>query len=156
MGWTRVIATTGCLGPTDRFPLSIQPVVVLRGLNRQQVAALTNFVGCFFSCSVLLLFSLLRRWMTLLVPALGLWPEKHIPFHSIFQLIVPFCLSWLDQLPLAWLVSLISYLFNQTKMCWQSRLRLSPLPALRTQHTFSLMLPQLSRLSDFAQHVQLV
>ena len=37
-------------------PLNIQPVVVVRGLKRQQVAALTNFVGCFFSCSVLLLF----------------------------------------------------------------------------------------------------
>ena len=29
-------------------PLNIQPVVVVRGLKRQQVAALTNFVGCFF------------------------------------------------------------------------------------------------------------
>ena len=37
-------------------PLNIQPVVVVRGLKRQQVVALTNFVGCFFSCSVLLLF----------------------------------------------------------------------------------------------------
>ena len=61
-------------------PLNIQPVVVVRGLKRQQVAALTNFVGCFFS--LLFLFYLLRRWVTLPVPALGLWPEKHIPFHS--------------------------------------------------------------------------
>ena len=29
-------------------PLNIQPIVVVRGLKRQQVAALTNFVGCFF------------------------------------------------------------------------------------------------------------
>ena len=29
------------------FPLNIQPVVVMRGLKRQQAAALTNFVGCF-------------------------------------------------------------------------------------------------------------
>ena len=28
-------------------PLNIQPVVVVRGLKRQQAAALTNFVGCF-------------------------------------------------------------------------------------------------------------
>ena len=28
-------------------PLSIQPVVVVSGLKRQQTAALTNFVGCF-------------------------------------------------------------------------------------------------------------
>ena len=28
-------------------PLSIQPVVVVRGLKRQQAAALTNYVGCF-------------------------------------------------------------------------------------------------------------
>ena len=32
-------------------PLNIQPVVVVRGLKRQLVAALTNFVGCFFSLS---------------------------------------------------------------------------------------------------------
>ena len=30
-----------------RFPLNIQPVVVVRGLKRQQASALTNFVGCF-------------------------------------------------------------------------------------------------------------
>ena len=30
------------------IPLNIQPVVVVRGLKRQQDAALTNFVGCFF------------------------------------------------------------------------------------------------------------
>ena len=71
--WRPVIALT---------PLHIQPVVVVRGLKRQQVATLTNFVGCFFSCSVLLLFSLLLCWMTLLAPALGLWPEKHIPIYS--------------------------------------------------------------------------
>ena len=47
--------------PQAVFPLNIQPVVVVRGLKRQQVAALTNIVGCFFSYSVLLLFSLLRR-----------------------------------------------------------------------------------------------
>ena len=29
-------------------PLNIQPVVVVRGLKRQQDAALTNFVRCFF------------------------------------------------------------------------------------------------------------
>ena len=28
-------------------PANIQPVVVVRGLKRQQAAALTNFVGCF-------------------------------------------------------------------------------------------------------------
>ena len=30
-----------------KIPLNIQPVVVLRGLKRQQAAALTNFVECF-------------------------------------------------------------------------------------------------------------
>ena len=30
-------------------PLNIQPVVIVRGLKKQLVAALTNFVGCFFS-----------------------------------------------------------------------------------------------------------
>ena len=38
-------------------PLNIQPVVVVRGLKRQQVAALTNFVGCFFSLYLLSFFS---------------------------------------------------------------------------------------------------
>ena len=38
-------------------PLNIQPVVVVRGLKRQQVAAFTNFVGC-FSCSVFFFLSL--------------------------------------------------------------------------------------------------
>ena len=33
--------------PTQTHPLNIQPVVVLRGLQRQQAAALTNYVGCF-------------------------------------------------------------------------------------------------------------
>ena len=28
-------------------PLYIQPVVVVRGLKRQEAAAFTNFVGCF-------------------------------------------------------------------------------------------------------------
>ena len=42
------------------YPLSIQPVVIVRGLKRQQAAALTNFVGCFifalsFPFSLLLL-----------------------------------------------------------------------------------------------------
>ena len=32
----------------DKDPLDIQPVVVVRGLKRQQAAALTNSVGCFF------------------------------------------------------------------------------------------------------------
>ena len=43
-----------CLPKTTRvsdlllkLPLNIQPVVVVRGFKRQQVAALTNFVGCF-------------------------------------------------------------------------------------------------------------
>ena len=39
-------------------PLNFQPVVILRGLKRQQVAALTNFVGCFFSCSVFFFLAL--------------------------------------------------------------------------------------------------
>ena len=30
------------------IPLNIQPIVFVRGLKRQQVAALTNFVRCFF------------------------------------------------------------------------------------------------------------
>ena len=35
--------------PYHLHSLNIQPVVVVRGLKRQQDAALTNFVGCFFS-----------------------------------------------------------------------------------------------------------
>ena len=45
-------------------PLNIQPVVVMRGLKRQQAAASTNFVGCFllvlFSFFFLLLLSALN------------------------------------------------------------------------------------------------
>ena len=40
-------------------PLNIQPVVVVRGLKRQQVAASTNFVGCFFSLYLISFFSFL-------------------------------------------------------------------------------------------------
>ena len=42
---------------TPQVPLNIQPVVVVRGLKRQRVAALTNFVGCFFSLLLLSFFS---------------------------------------------------------------------------------------------------
>ena len=40
-------------------PLSTQSVVVMRGLKRQQVAALTNFVGCILLTLIMVLFSLL-------------------------------------------------------------------------------------------------
>ena len=40
-------------------PLNIQPVVVVRGLWRQQAAALTNFVGCFLLALFYFFFSLL-------------------------------------------------------------------------------------------------
>ena len=42
---------------TEVIPLNIQPVVVVRGLKRQQVAALTNFVGCFFFLALSSFFS---------------------------------------------------------------------------------------------------
>ena len=45
--------------PQPALPLNIQPVVVVRGLTRQQTAALTNFVGCFLLALILFLFSLL-------------------------------------------------------------------------------------------------
>ena len=58
-------------------PLNIQPVIIVRELKRQQTAASTNFVGCFLL--VLFYFFFLSlffwRWITLLVPALGLWPK---------------------------------------------------------------------------------
>ena len=38
-------------------PINIQPVVVMRGLKRQQGAALTNFVGCFFLLYLISFFS---------------------------------------------------------------------------------------------------
>ena len=62
----------------QNHPLNIQPVVVVRGLKRQQAAALTNFVGCFLLALFYFFFPSLfcLRWMTLLVPALGLWPEQ--------------------------------------------------------------------------------
>ena len=64
-------------------PFNIQPVVVVKGLKRQQGAALTNFVGCFLlALSYFFYLSFCLRWMTLRVPALGLWPEQHILFHS--------------------------------------------------------------------------
>ena len=49
----------------------------MRGLERQQVAALTNFVGCFFF--LLLLFFSPSALNDLAGPVLGPWPEKHIP-----------------------------------------------------------------------------
>ena len=39
-------------------PLNIQPIVIVRGIKRQQAVALTNFVGCFL-LALLFLFSLL-------------------------------------------------------------------------------------------------
>ena len=45
------------MAPSGLDPLNIQPVFVVRGLKRQQVAALINFVGCFFSLYLLSLFS---------------------------------------------------------------------------------------------------
>ena len=39
-------------------PLNIQPVVVVRGLKRQQAGALTNFVGCFLLALFLFFFFL--------------------------------------------------------------------------------------------------
>ena len=47
--------------PPGGAPFNIQPVVVVRGFKRQQVAALTNFVGCFFSLVSSFFFSLPRR-----------------------------------------------------------------------------------------------
>ena len=43
-------------------PPNIQPVVVVRGLKRQQVAALTNFVGFFFSLSYFFFLFLGAEW----------------------------------------------------------------------------------------------
>ena len=50
------------IAPTQRVcppPLNIQPVVIVRGLKRQQAAALTNFVGCFLLVLSNLFFLLL-------------------------------------------------------------------------------------------------
>ena len=71
--------------PSRLFPLNIQPVDVVRGLKRQQTAASTNFVGCFLLVLsyFFFLFFFCQRWMTLLVPVLGLWPKYHILFYSI-------------------------------------------------------------------------
>ena len=67
-------------------PLNIQPVVVVRGLKRQQVAALTNLVGCFFSCSLASFFSPLAL-NDLAGPSAGPLARKtySIPFHSNFE-----------------------------------------------------------------------
>ena len=42
----------------ERLSLNIQPIVVVRGVKRQQTAALTNFVGLFL-LTVISFFSLL-------------------------------------------------------------------------------------------------
>ena len=46
-----------CLKLLSGGPLNIQPVVIVRGLKRQQDAALTNFVGCFFLLYLISFFS---------------------------------------------------------------------------------------------------
>ena len=53
----------------------------MRGLKRQQVAALTNFVGCFFFLALLLFFSP-SALNDLAGPSTGLWPENHTPTYS--------------------------------------------------------------------------
>ena len=65
--------------PHQYILLNIQPVVIVRGLKRQQADALTNFVGCFLLALFYFFFLFCLRWMTLLVPVLGLLPEQHIP-----------------------------------------------------------------------------
>ena len=65
-------------------PLNIQPVVVVRGLKRQQAAASTNFVGCFLLA--LSYFSLLPSALNDLTgPSAGRLVQNtySIPFHSI-------------------------------------------------------------------------
>ena len=67
-----------------RPPFNIQPVVVVRGLKRQQAAALTNFVGCFllalsFPFSLLLLSAL----NGLTGPSAG--PLARIPYSIPFH-----------------------------------------------------------------------
>ena len=79
--------------PHPTPPLNIQPVVVVRGLKRQQVAALTNFVGCFFSCSVLLLFFSPSALDGLAGPSAGPLAPKNI-FLFLLSPILWWCLPW--------------------------------------------------------------
>ena len=68
------------------LPLNIQPVVVVRGLERQQASALTNFVGCFLlALSFLFSLLLLSALNDLAGPSTGPLARItcSIPFHSI-------------------------------------------------------------------------
>ena len=60
--WTWFLVVTLDVGSSasslERLFLNIQPVVVVRGVKRQQTAALTNFVGLFL-LTVISFFSLL-------------------------------------------------------------------------------------------------
>ena len=68
-------------------PLNIQPVVVMRGLKRQQAAASTNFVGCFLLVLFSLFFSLflLSVLNDLTGPSAGSLAQitYSIPFHNL-------------------------------------------------------------------------
>ena len=44
--WLVMVESVSC--PVEHHLLNIQPIVVVRGLKRQEAAALTNFVECFF------------------------------------------------------------------------------------------------------------
>ena len=73
-----------CLSSVDYqlIPLNIQPVVIVRGLKRQQAAALNSFVGCFL---LALSFFSLSALNDLTGPSAGALARItfSIPFHSI-------------------------------------------------------------------------
>ena len=74
------------LFPSLLFPLNIQPVVVMRGLKRQQAAASTNFVGCFLLILFNFFFSLLLLALNDLTgPSAGPLAQITYSFiHSLF------------------------------------------------------------------------
>ena len=74
--------------PQAVFPFNIQPVVVVRGLKRQQVAALTNFVGCFFFLLCLTSFFSPSALNDLAGPSVGPLVQKTYSY-SYSQAVLP-------------------------------------------------------------------
>ena len=68
---------------TCSYTLNIQPVVVARVLKRQQVAALTNFVGCFFFLLCLTSFFYLSALNDLAGPSAGPLARKTYSYSKV-------------------------------------------------------------------------
>ena len=80
----------------------------MRGLKRQQVAALTNLVGCFFYCSVLLLFFSPSALNDLAGASAGPLARKTYSHSHIMIIIIIIIKTWI-------LFAMSAYSFDESK-----------------------------------------